>query len=628
MSTVILRAEGIKDHYDLSYRLDIEDRDGADMGIEPIEVGMQGVEIDHRGGSEDDPHSRIITSTLTVTIFIEDNEQHEWFKSQIVLSDENRYVVKLYILPGPVLQFVGNLVTDQVIWEDMSYPYELQISAVDGLARLKDIEYKPKEFLNLDYRLPMLEHIIDILAFLKLEDVFGSDAALQVAAYWYEDRMKNQTDCPIEMIDFSYRPFAQEKGLNKYDYMSCWEALEQMALLLNARFYHANGMFVFEQINYRTEDINTNWFYQYDGTLLGSLPVSNEGEVNGSLQDLVKERGGTFSMIPPIRTIRLRYRFKADANYLHNNLDTWSYLFAEEKLVGLIDEDDEEGIRFLLGGKVRWEFYANPFPLDPLMIVNWKIRYKITLKVGDKWLKRVRANNTFEAPIWEPVEWSDTFAQYFWETPIYYADFGQFIGIDDLVLLTIPLEDYGEVRFNFEFDRILIPDSLGINEVDFSPVDYEFRWWLEYPTLYTTLEDGSTFIPVERTYTYEGPVENSRRREVILYLGDGPNTTNLGRIRVLGSDGWKESSGKWTPKGQDLEVTIQKLIVMEMAALLVKPLVLMNANIIHRNGFGITPFRVLNYLENRYLFMNGKLSTTPADFNGSWFLMNYEPLEE
>jgi hypothetical protein len=627
MAAVVLRADNIKDYYFKSYRLDIEDREAGDAGITPFEVGPMGVEIDHQGATND-PHSRIITSSLTFTMFIEDDTVHEWFKTELAIAQENRFIVKLYLYPGPVLQFVGTIVVDTVVWEDQHPPYSFQVNAIDGLARLKDIEYVPGEFLNVDYRLPMIDHIIDIINLLDMSEAYTGLSALQVAAYWYEDRMANTTDCPLSMIDFSYRPFATEEGLNKYKYMSAWDALEQMALLLNARFYHANGRYVFEQINYRTESVNTNWFYLYDGTLQGALPISNEAEVNGAFNDLYKETGGAFTMIPPVRTIRLIYKFKADANYLFNQLTTWSYLFAAEQLVGLIDEDDTEDIRFLIGGKVRWEFYANPVPVDPYLIVNWKIRYKITLKVGDKWLKRIRANTTFEAPIWQPVEWSDTFDYFYWETPIYYADFGQFIGIDDLVILTPPLEDFGEVRFNFEFDRILIPDSNNVEEVSYSPVGFEFRWWYEYPTMFTTLADGTTFIPVEKTFTYEGPVNNSRKKEVTLLLGDGPNTTNLSRIRVKGSAGWRESSGQWSPKGQTVEVSIQRLILLEMAALLVKPMTIMNANIIHYNlGIGITPFRVLNYEGNRYLFMSGKIATTPADFNGSWFLMNYEPIE-
>jgi hypothetical protein len=627
MGAVILTSEVVKSFYGGDYRVDIHDRDGeADM--EPFNITPDGIQIDYQG-SVDDPHSRIISSSASITMFVENNEKHLAFKDLLVNSDEGRFYIKIYSSTSPT--WTGKVVADRVTWEDMEEPYTITIIAMDGLSFLKDLPYTQPPLQPVYARRTIMQHIIDIFSRLDLGDVYGSsDFAIWVKAYWYESQMPDQTANPLTYVDLSHDPFAKEKGFNLYEYKTCHEALEMIAQLFNARVYMSANMFVFEQINYRTENVNSTWIYSYTGTLLLSIPFSNE-ETIGPLPFpyYFKETGGLFTMLPPVRFIQLIYYFKTDSNYLHDQMDTWSYISATEKLVGLIDLDAVEDIRFLITGTLRWIFYSTMFPL-PEFRYFWKARFKITLKVGDKWLKRNRASLKFEQADWEPTEWSDTFAYYYWETRVHYATLAGYFDFDmiDLNILSLIIDDEGEIRFNFEFDRMLIPDADNIYEEDYGPTEFDFRWWFQSPGLFSTLGNGDPYITTQRTYTFNGPVENSRKKYLETYIGDGPNSTNKNRIRVWNGTRWAESSSDWSPKGQTVGVSIQRLLILEMAALLVKPMVLMNGNIIHRQG-GITPVpsRIFNYQGNRYLFMSGRSSLIPSDFIGSWFQMNYEPIE-
>ena len=627
MGAIILTSGTVKSFYDGSYKIDIHDRDGeADM--EPFNITPDGFQVDYQG-STDDPHSRIISSSASLTMYIEDKVKHIAFKDLLVNSDEGRFYITAYHGVTPI--WTGKIVADRVTWEDMQEPYTITVIAMDGLSFLKDLPYTPPPTFPVYYRRTIMQHLVNIFSRLDLGSVYGaSQFAIWIKAYWYESQMPDQLENPLTYVDLSYDPFAKEKGLNLYEYKTCYEALEMIAQLFNARVYMSANMFVFEQINYRTEEVSQTWIYSYTGTFLVKLPFSNE-ETIGPLPFpyYFKETGGPFTMLPPVRFIQLIYYFKTDSNYLHDQLDTWSYLLATEKLVGLIDLDDVEDIRFLITGTLRWIFHTTTFPL-PEFRENWKARFKITLKVGDKWLKRNRSDTVFEQPGWGPTEWSDTFAYYYWETRVYYADVGGYFDFDliDINILSLIIESEGEIRFNFEFDTFLIPDADNLNEEDFGPVDFQFRWWFQFPGLYTTLGNGEPWVATQRTYTFNGPVENSRKKYIETFIGDGPNSTNKNRVRIWDGAKWVESSSEWSPKGQTVNVSIQRLLLLEMAALLVKPMILLNGNIIHREaGVTMLPSRVFNYQGDRYLFLSGRTSIIPSDFNGSWFRMNYEPIE-
>jgi hypothetical protein len=621
MGAVILTSGTVKSFYNGSYKIDIHDRDGeADM--EPFNITPDGFQVDYQG-SMDDPHSRIIASSASLTMFIENKEKHIAFKDLLVNSDEGRFYITAYHYATPI--WTGKIVADRVTWEDMQEPYTITVIAMDGLSFLKDIPYTPPPTFPVYYRRTIMQHLVLIFSRLELTSVYGpTQFAIWIKAYWYESQMPDQLENPLTYVDLSFDPFAKEKGLNLYEYKTCYEALEMIAQLFNARVYMSANMFVFEQINYRTEAVSQTWIYSYTGTFLIKLPFSNEETIGPLPFPLYfKETGGPFTMLPPVRFIQLIYYFKADSNYLHDQVDTWSYISAVEKLVGIFDLDAIEDIRFLITGTLRMEF-----TVDVPITFRWKARYKITLRIGDKWLKRERIDTLFDAPGWGPTEWVDVPAYYYYETPPQFLDTTTVFEIIDVSILTQIIDDEGEIKFNWELDKFLTADSSNIFEVEYAPSGFLFKWWFQFPGLYTTMGDGEPWVATQRTYTFNGPVENSRKKYLETYIGDGPNSTNKNRVRIWNGTKWVESSSMWSPKGQTVNVSIQRLLILEMAALLVNPMILLNGNIIHREAaVTMLPSRVFNYQGNRYLFLSGRTSIIPSDFNGSWFRMNYEPIE-
>ncbi len=624
---VVLKATGLKDFYGKSYTVEIIDNEVSEGTGAEIQVSADGLRIDYQG-STDDPHSRIVTSTASVTFMIKDPVTHEFILERLILAKEGELFMKIYT--ASVLDWAGPIIADRVSWEDQHYPYPLTISANDGIGNLRGFKYQ-SPYGTLPYSLyawrRVMNHISDIVGLLQYDDLYGSNVAVQVVAWWYEDSMPNTGGNPLDMAYINFWPFTEEKGLNQYEYMSAYDALHMICLAFNARFYYANGKYTFEQINARSQEVNDVFWYLYDGTYLGSFLLSNNQAIDNI--QLSKETAGTFTLLPPVKEIRLKYKFKMDANYLQYLQEEYSHLGFGENTLATIDQDPLEDIRILILGKLKWELIrGNAFDIQSLP--TWKLRFAMVVRVGNKWLRRQKVNNDFYSQEWENPTWVDTPDVYYFETDVFYSDFSIYVWQNDISIITPPIESSGDLIFNFYFFKIYKPDVNNAFEEEVDPgfLDFQVYWWLYNPFLGTTLANGDPYILTESNYVFEGQGKNTRVVDLTITMGDGPNATNPRRIRIHNGSELVESTQTWSPKLYTVGVSIQRLLLLEMAQLLDKPLKIMNSNIIHHgNAAYPTPYRVMNYEGDRYLFMSGTAVTTPADFNGSWFLMNPEDIE-
>ena len=57
-------------------------------------------------------------------------------------STEKDWVMKVY--RGEVLEFVGYVLPDQCSWEDLSFPYALEITASDGFQSIQNNDFKQR----------------------------------------------------------------------------------------------------------------------------------------------------------------------------------------------------------------------------------------------------------------------------------------------------------------------------------------------------------------------------------------------------------------------------------------------------------------------------------------------------
>jgi hypothetical protein len=615
----ILKAE-YKDYYNLTYTVDIIDLDGA-ADEEPIHTTAEGVRWGY-SGKDNDPLNRIMAANAQLTLMIQDNALHEAFRDRLYQAAEGRLRMKITATGNTsVVEFIGKIMVDEVEWEDQYFPYTLQINAIDGFASLKDIPYIPPDNLVLSSRVTFMQHVARIINLMDVKDNYGdADFAIQVNCNWYEANMANTTDNPLDMANIPFSAFAEQQEANDYKYYNAYDALAMICTVWNARIYFSQGLFKFEQINDRVSEPFDSFFYNIDGNFLIKLPITTVSVVDKV--DIIKLSGGTFKALPAVRSVVLTYDYAINENYLHDSYNSYSHEGFTEKNLGNIELDPDVDIKFLITGIIRWVLKQVEIPA-PNELPEWRYRFRLKLRVGNKWLKReVLEPNNFYNISYGPVEWSDTEAYYYIDLGLFFTIHADYQGNYDLDILTPPLEEAGDILFDFWLEKIFqLNWNTGLVE-EIVLTTYTFLWWLQQPYM-ITVGDGEEAVSLSReVLVYNNENSNSKVINIHTRIGDGPNTTNKNRILVLDiADDWVETDRSWTVGGSGTGVTIQRLLILEVAKLYVRPLKLMNTGIVFKD-FAPSAHRVLEYNSELYMFMQGNITSASADVYGTWFLLD------
>ena len=617
-----VRLKGIyKDYYNLTYTVEIIDNDAGSSPEHPFNIAPPGVQWSYTG-KNDDPLTRILACNAKVTIFVEDGGEQEAFMHDLLTSDESRFVLKVTATgASSVMEFVGNIMVDQLKIDNIPTPYDFTINAVDPIAKLKDKEYRAEDFASTYIsRKTFLEHIFNVLEAAGIEDYFGaSDLVLHTTVNWYDSNMKNTTDDPLTMANIPFSVFGKQEDTNSYSYMSVYQAMEMICTVWNARFYYSQGVWKFEQITERATSPDPSFFYNLSKGSSGKLPTAADATVDG--ENIVVLAGGAFTALPSARSIQLQYNFNINENLLHDQIGTWTWQgFAEESLGDMaLDSND---YRFLLSGIISWKLISDD--ATPIEIEDFKIRLKVKIQVGTKYLKREIVQDFFENPQWEAATWSDTEAFYYFDTDPRYVllPTTEHEGANSFEILTPVIEEAGEILFNFEATDVLERDITNNLAKPITPIGWEKRWWLQQPNMIVVNDEEERVSLTREVLVYTNNTNNSFTKQLQINTGDGPNSSNRNRILVLDSaDDWVESARAWTVGGTGTGLSIQRLLLLEVAKLFVKPLKQYSGGVVFKD-FAPSAHRRLVYGSENYLFMTGTVNSYSADINATWFLLN------
>ena len=121
------------------YKVEIWDEDYTGSSPDEFRVDGNGFELNYTGQT-DNIYSPVIGSSISMGMYIRDAATAA-FETSLKNYQENRYYIKIYRGPNDASTtffWGGYILQDVVAVEDVSQPYILQISANDGIARLKD----------------------------------------------------------------------------------------------------------------------------------------------------------------------------------------------------------------------------------------------------------------------------------------------------------------------------------------------------------------------------------------------------------------------------------------------------------------------------------------------------------
>lgn len=285
-------------------------------------------------GDANDPFKRIIPCNCQFTIFLqhpkyteEERDEVNLFFNDLITSHEGRFYVRCQYgetlgeieqeFFGKILPDIGELTLDQ--WQTV------QLTAIDGISGLKDVEYRPTGYSDTDPEDAVLvtkfkDHFIDII---KRNDVVQffqetlgtySNVLITTSAFWTESQsISGDIFNQVKVRNIWF----EKVGETYRKYKSCYEALEQLLTGFVSRCIYASGKYHIEQLPYQDNLTLTRYGYKYNGDIMTGGPYGNKQTINYTTNDNI--RALTFpskKWLAPFKAIELS-NSKSFTNYMN-----------------------------------------------------------------------------------------------------------------------------------------------------------------------------------------------------------------------------------------------------------------------------------------------------------------------
>jgi len=536
-----------------------------------------GFTLNYEGTDVDDIDKAIIASKANITLHIDSANDLEIFVNELSSASEERFTVRIY--RNISLLWVGQILTDLVSFDDIHYSYDVSITAVCGLARLKNIDYDNDGNIY-SGRNEIVDHIVQIISKLNLPliDIHGFNSIVEILCNFKEDSCVFTGQSPLKFTDLDYMAFQEYDEYKVIKSDNCYDALDKILRTFRLRIFQTNGKFYVDQIS----SLTSQYFYGYrmDAGFVSASIIKSSVAVTSA-----NRTAGSYRRLPPIRTITSEYEFKQGINrgnlLLPDITDDVNYDFG--------DIPGGSGERFIISGSFKLLIQENTSD-DRLAFV----RVAIMLKVGSYYLTGDLNS--------DDLSWSTT------TTDVVYYTIGPFKQLDSLrdiplSFITPVIPSSGNSDFMISVNRV--QDDEG-NLMSPDP-GASFQIYAENNQLFLTLNyqdgasDGSQRIKSTNTTDGSTPIASQVIYELQKYtIGDGPRLFSAGRLKIYDGSNWVNSSSWSSVSGSSY--SLAELRLRHIAA---------NAKVT-REIYDFTlldgtyrPYNLLNYQSANWIMLSG-----------------------
>lgn len=546
-------------------------------------------------GNDLDINSPIIPSSASITIKAKNQTEidaNQALLSEIALAGEGEFILKVY--RNSTLNWVGLVLSDQIKFDDDRLPRPITIRAVDGLARLKEIEFNKdgEEFPpSLAY---LSQHLI--IALQKTGLWAELSPGLRVSTGWTNAEVSGYNSF-LEGIRLNHIVWLSidKKGgttttTNKRS-KTAWQVLEEFAKLFHARILMANGSYWLIQIpQYLTAATATIHTFDDNGAVSGTtsgLPIAYSNEYTQVI-------GASWEYQPATKRVKVTYRHSSaeNINIQINFLTGPVSISAVESFSGTA----KIYLSFLLA-------YPTQLPSSYPTYLSHVHKFKVTIKVGNYWLKQT-AQIILGQIIYSTPTWVTTGADYEF---FVYPSFGP----------------NGQNRYNFN----LVSPPLPANGDATISLSYVFTYFLGSGTnpAITPFEWSATnanfqVLPVglveeafnETEYTQESNLTATKQLEIVSSFGDGPYSYTLTTMKARRPEGTTPPiTQSWT--GSGATGTIHQVLANSIIKFSGKVAKKINLPFI---GSDYAPHGLVQYESAFYILLSGDFTARPNTWSG------------
>ncbi|MBK8225429.1 MAG: hypothetical protein IPK73_30815 [Candidatus Obscuribacter sp.] len=604
------------------YKVYVDDADHVGAATE-IDLADGGFSLRMEGGSDDMFHP-IIGSKLTVPVAVSDATLSDLqsFADELLTASETRFTVRVYINTGTgdELYWTGYVLPDLSGFEDIEPPYQFSITATDGLARLKKIDYKTVNSLPTGFH-RISEHI---LACLQMDNgLLGAwatnDAYFRACVNWQDANIgsPSASKCPLYVSYINGLVFAEKKESDTttvaYKFMSCYEVLEAICRHFAARLYMSKGSYRFEQLNERSQDLFYERVYNKAGSIVSSTAAQTyDRSFLQTPADGHRLSGGIYGYLPALRKVVAEYDHSNKFNYL----DGYSGLYWN-KLSTFPATTTFSNVSVTSDYVLRFSFNLNiEATLDNAYLAPWRYIMRMYVRVGTETLEAQSLNlsvggNPTTTILPNQPQWQSGTNYYEISTAFTFTDFLYEFATITFDTPALPTGTEIEVGF-YAWDAF---------DIDGAQVDTDLTWWSVTATDMKVRLASDPALDFEgvRRYEVDNAIEgNSTDVEQKFLFGHAVTGTTTGALWTYNGTGVPAlTTGTWDYGSESEDYEFPQLWAAEVMAARSTPRPLYSGAF-----WGDTLYahsRIIKPDNSAWLIMSAEFSARENVWRGQWF---------
>ena len=592
------------------YRVAIDDDTLGSDGNLSFELGAGLFNLSY-SGENDNRFQSVITSRVTLSMVI-DSTVTEDFIEDCINSVDGRFKLRIEKYKKSSLTWelfwTGTIITDQVTYEDASYPFFFNITAIDQLGTLSKIDYN-----NDGQRYygdnTIMEHLVFILDKTTLQYFHAAtDVFIRTVCNWYDTaHVYNAGDPadPLVNTRVNHIAFFSEDTDGNIIYFNCLDVLKQLAKVFGARIYQSDGAIRFEQVNEREDADFYEFQYDEDGTQLSKGLNTTDTITTLKTKTNTHLAGGQFAFLPGLKYVRLEYNHKSNRNLLFNL--SWSNVLLANLVIGEVTSDTTT---------TTLNFNSNLYvslDVDTVGSDLFRIEFDLFLRFGNKYLKREITDIGYGSIGEGAVTWETTSEKYVVSSERFGLN-SQYLNIPVTFQTPVLPDAVGELEFGFTGLRYYK------NAVEIAPTETVItinNYELQTPILELFLDGSPSSLSRQRLYQVNNDLSpgNTETETISTFLGDALTVVTRGKLEVYDGTDW-ESSTDWAINKAGTTYSIMELMILEILAGQKR------GTFKYIGAFQISSFMFhhrLVYSNLNYMMMSGSFDASRDTWSGSFF---------
>ena len=542
-------------HNNIKWEIDIYDSDLGSPGSGDFSVDDQGFNLSYNG-DQDDTLCPIVGSELRFSGIIGEDANFYVMILQMMADHEERFSVK--VLREDKLYWCGWSYTDLFVEEDTVGKYPIDLSATDGLAHLKNIDYDNAGTLYTgDDRI--IDHLIKILTKTGLTEYWGAnDTFMCTCVNWYEDSMHapGETFDPLYLTKINHEAFQSVDQYGVTKPMKSYDVLQTILRQFNSRIVLSNGVwYVLPIAGYGEATFPYIYKWKKDGTYITGLASYDATETS-----FTRVAGGRFSYLPGLLKAKTTYSFKQGLT--SGSLLPIPYVYGEIESLGTIQGGGDEKLEFSGDLIVDFKWGESPCPHPRIDVV-----YKIILSVSTYYYDTTSGF----------TQWVED-ASKFYEVKVRlqftddvpgYSDWVQETAHIGFRTTSIPESGAGSFQFIVDHYEDWNGNTIDISDHTFTHnttcENFRLNQWVDSNILQEGLK---LFESTSKESDDTTDVGSKNIKDLgVTILGDGPNSYSSGRLVIYndGAAAW-ENSDKWSLNKSGTTYDINQLRCREALA--------------------------------------------------------------